>query len=258
MLDTCPCVDYEFISSKTKSSLWYKSLTGLNPQVEDEYEDEKEHTPSNETGIERGDDELAFWLKQARPGSDHSVIIAFDIQTNHCPVCHGSVKIFGLRTKKTDKWGRHTDFVKLKDGFKQLLDHIRAIHSDYDTETNKPYYKRWKSDEDLEDKSLIFDRFYTDYEIAILNKTIAMLQVLIKYEVSTAKSVSQYRKRAECLYRLGKEFLLTDAQIMELVDMPHGSRNRMPRLMALGLDEFYGGEKNYPAWMQRVLKATNK
>ena len=232
MKEDCPCVDYTF-----KKEIIPEPEPVLN------YGEEPEIEPviNTSTDVVRGNDELAFWLKQAKEGSNIEVTIAYSLHNPSCPLC-----------------GTHTDL------FKEMMQHITIVHmQNYDREIGKAFHTKREYINDgnrIKQGPIIFDRFYSNYEMDVLNKTIAMLQVLIKYEVNNIirNKPKQARKRAECLYRLSKEFLLTEKQIMHLVDLPSNtSTSRIYELLARGMDEYYGGEKNYPEWMQRVLQ-TNK
>lgn len=238
MLEHCPCVDY------TKSNTYKLVITQPTPEPKPErIHDETEPVLklNTSTDVVRGDDELAFWLKQAKEGSDIEVIVAYSLHNPSCPLCRTGTE-----------------------SFKDMMQHITIAHmQNYDREIGKAFHMKREYIHEgnrIKQGEIVFDRFYSNYEMDVLNKTIAMLQVLIKYEVNNIirNKPKQARKRAECLYRLSKEFLLTEKQIMHLVDLPSNtSTSRIYELLARGMDEYYGGEKNYPEWMQRVLQ-TNK
>jgi hypothetical protein len=58
------------------------------------------------------------------------------------------------------------------------------------------------------------------------------------------------KRKYTAYYGLCKEFLFTDQQLAMLFDK---SVYDMRKYLAAGLDLYYGGTENYPAWMQRVL-----
>lgn len=189
------------------------------------------------TKIIRGNDELSYWLKGANPNSTLEVTIAFNIfDMSRCPMpkCHFKIDdLFGFN--KNHYW------VKLSnDGFKRLLQHFKLFHGRYPVELQV-----------LSPEPIEHPDYYQEYEKDVLNKSIAMLQVLVKYEVNSNNTQIQRRKRGECVYRLSKDFLLTNELIMRLLDIP--DIRKLYKLLDTGLDEYYGGREHYPTWMKRVM-----
>ena len=197
--------------------------------------------------IVRGDDELAYWLRNARPGSALAVTICYDIMNERCPIprCGIHVKIYDWDENKTlsiqyERLGFNDT------GLKELLRHIQ-LHD---------------PNRSISIDDLVLDEYgipilaSSDRERDIMNKTVAILQVLIKYQVNMSKgrNDAKYRKRAESLYRLAKEFLLTDYMICELTCEDHYD---IRRKIGDGLDVYYGGKKNYPDWMKHVMGIGN-
>lgn len=210
--------------------------------------------------IIRGNDELAFWLKQAKEGSDIEVTIAFSLHgLSRCPVCHAEMNLFRSNHDKNSSrmWDKNPI------GYKEMMQHITITHmQNYDREIGKAFHTKReyiREGNRIKLGPIVFYKFYTEYEMDVLNKTIAMVQILVKYEANSIRNNhKQARKRAECMYRLSKEFLLTEKQIVQLVNLAPGSHHRIYEILATGLDEYYGGEKNYPIWMQRALGVKNE
>jgi hypothetical protein len=242
--------------------------------------------------VERGDDELAFMLKERNEDSDvDEITSAYIISKYQCPCKH---EFLYVRCSIPN-----VEFESFKDAFHHYRhEHyqpITALSYDDSIDVFRELAKR-QYEEELATKREEYEsavkvygaarstrerddyRRLKEFEDVIINtrtsnlredierhkerhyRIYAMFQYFVIVETNRVgpgrtprKILNQRRERKySALYSLAKDFLFTDAQMAAMFDIPV---NRMREYLYYGLDAYYGGEENYPDWMKRLLQS---
>src|SRR4030095_705888 len=116
---------------------------------------------------------------------------------------------FNISTNRCPMFSSYVNCMFENKSFKDLWEHMRIHNIDYSNEFDKD----------------------------IFNKSIGMLQLLIKFDVNdVSSSKKKYAKKAEALYALGKEYGLLDFQLTELIDK---DIEKVKRLTSRGIGLYY-------------------
>lgn len=223
-------------------------------------------------GIERGNDEIAMWLKQGREsGHLDETVIGIALMKYNCPMLYEDEYPCNVWKEtwnelfhhfKNTHYNEEAELNYAKHSFYLFYVSINIHPKTSDAEEKrirkraseptphdlKPYLSRAKNRLKWRDTAYAMLQECFIYEANIIDSA--------EYTGPTKQNRLKSKKRHAVLYRMQKVYGLTTSQISKIFDQPiHIARRNIHTGM---MYEHGNNEKNLPEWMQRVLQVNNK